>query len=478
MHAEADEALTMEGASTAIAIDALLLSLVMATVDGCISAVLALSASLVEPQTLYTAAGGTLFTSFALSALFAPIVVVRLGLGRSIFVGIIFACIFIMSLTVPTAALLVPCAALSGIGFAIMWTAQGPYLFESAARFALLNSELARAQREGVQNMLLADADPYPPPPAKRGLCRCADGARFIPRPRDAASAVSLFSGTFAAITLITLVLFKLLASIVIGDFRGLSDSESGAQETPSPVRLPGQTGSTTQQAAVLYACFAVASFLAALLSLQLRGVRLQSSSAPDAWATLHATLRVLISERALSMALTNVTFGLMDAFFPTIVTSAVADAHGSAAAALLYLLSNVTAALAAVPLASASGPRGRAAVVCLGGAAFLAPSLAVLLLEESRYTQWDVLAVLFVLYGVGVSVWQGAVMALWAELFAGELEVAFAPLKVQSGGASAVAFFTFRYLTDGQIAALCAASAVLGISSFLVLCAKRRGRA
>ena len=453
----------LQKASDELATDALFLSFLVGIAEGIVSAALVLSIALVEPPELYATAAGAFHASFAAVSLGSLSLLRTLGMPWCLRLGAMGAALFVLALATPTLPVLLPAAVVGGAGVVLMRTAKDPYLVEGAARYALVNRELLGAAQEEEIELLIA-GDGSASWAESKSVCK-------MPRRQEENEARTVFHGAFASAQLISHVVCKGSAFLILSSATGLE-----------AWRLPGQTGSVSGCAVGMYLLFALLCAASALvLGAHLRSVPVPFQEVDVRYgstltaitvsfiATVSKAVRAVFSRKALSMALTNVTFGLMDAFFPTIVTSAVADAHGSAAAALLYLLSNVTAALAAVPLASASGPRGRAAVVCLGGAAFLAPSLAVLLLEESRYTQWDVLAVLFVLYGVGVSVWQGAVMALWAELFAGELEVAFAPLKVQSGGASAVAFFTFRYLTDGQIAALCAACGGASILCFLV---------
>ena len=81
----------------------------------------------------------------------------------------------------------------------------------------------------------------------------------------------------------------------------------------------------------------------------------------------------------------------------------------------------------------------------------------------------WVSLLLLFSGYGAGVAVWQGTCMALFADLWRGRQSApAFAALKMQSGAASAVAFFVFPSLSAKQAAVPCMACAALGLVCYL----------
>ena len=77
-------------------------------------------------------------------------------------------------------------------------------------------------------------------------------------------------------------------------------------------------------------------------------------------------------------------------------------------------------------------------------------------------------LAVLFCLYGTGTAVWQGSVMAFFGDAFPGPKALpAFSSLKLQSGLASALAFFILPGADRSSAAAVCALCSALGLACY-----------
>ena len=464
-----DASPTARERSDAVAAEVLVLSAVCSITEGALSAVLALSAAIVEPVQLYTQAAGAYYVSYAVSAVLAPATVRRFGPKRCIYLGSSATALFILSLAVPSAGTTIAFAVLGGAGTVVMWTSQGLYLVDCATRFAAANRGLADAASaaeggaDGVGDGD-RDADGDAEDGGRRRAASKGGLARLLPRPQRFEEAMALFSGAFASIFLTTLLLCKLLASLLTGG--------AGPGAGASPVRVPWQTGSASAGGAALYAASAALCLGAAALCVpRLREIAAAAPAAGEPRANvLAATAALLLSPRALLLAPTNLTFGLFVAFFPTVITSHVAARHGSAAAALLYAMTTVAAAAAATPLAAATAPRARAAVMLGGALALLSTALATLVLEPRQYTSWPAVVPLFALYGVGISVWQGSVVAVWPTIFPGAQEMTFAPLNFFMGVGSAVAFFCFKALSERTIAAICAAVDVVGAVAYAAL--------
>ena len=116
-------------------------------------------------------------------------------------------------------------------------------------------------------------------------------------------------------------------------------------------------------------------------------------------------------------------------------------------------------------------------ALACVSSATVAALGMA---LGVDELGSAGVLLCLYVLEGWLRCVFEGINKAVFADLFLGQSEVAFATLIVQSGGASALAFWMMSVRVDERVVAGCTlCSAVLAMPMFL--CALRmaggRGR-
>lgn len=289
----------------------------------------------------------------------------------------------------------------------------------------------------------------------------------------DEASSVALFAALFACLFPACVALFKALTSLLLLVTHG-----------------------ATQVVYVVLACAAAGSvfLMASVDALEEKEPQAAGPAQCDTRSLVHvvrdAGVEVLLAHRDVKLLLllpTNVTFGLATAFFPYTVTLLAKHSLGAIAVGWLYALANVVSAIAAAGFGEACrrfGASARRWVLAAGAASFgIATGTVFAAPHGTDAPAWSLnaLVFLFILYGVGVAAWQGTCMAFFADAFPGEQALpAFAALKLQSGLASAIAFFALPSAPPGRAAAACLVLATLGFAAYLPAEARvqRRGSA
>jgi hypothetical protein len=394
------------------------LSTAFAANEGALLAVVALSAALVEPRTA-ALANALLYLFFALGCLASPAAVRHLGDRRSLVLGTSAYTLYVAAYIFPSRAGVPVAASLAGACGAVLWTAQGHYF----ARNARLHAAAVAAEAGSVA------------------------GAAEV------SQAVSRFASIFAVAFPLALACFKALSALLIAGFK-----------SPSLVY-------TVLAASALASVWHMSGV--ADLS-ETEGPADESESPQSVAQAATEVVRAHLSEPTLLLMLpTNLAFGMCSAFFPFAITLLAKDSLGEAAVGWLYSLSNLIAAATAFACGEhcrLNGPDGRRRCVAVGAACFFFCTSAVWLRSGDK-GGWGVrsLSLLFCLYGVGVSVWQGRIMAFFGEAFPGHSSLAaFSSLKLQSGLASALCFFILPSANRSSAAFACAAMALLGFCFYL----------
>ena len=192
-----------------------------------------------------------------------------------------------------------------------------------------------------------------------------------------------------------------------------------------------------------------------------------------------------------------NLTWGFGSAFVNTFITGVVipnSAALGPDKVGYFVALIPLTAAALSLPLAAATKWLGsKAPAMMLGSLAFLGFYLAFataaagddgcggLAGNRSAYEQcgddalthtfgsWAALVPLLLLFGTGRAVWEGINKSVFADAFPHCPAAAFANVELQSGGATALAFFLFPLLRPLPQVLICAVCAVLSIAGYFM---------
>eukprot|EP01059_Diplonema_ambulator_P026163 TRINITY_DN4336_c0_g1_i1.p1 TRINITY_DN4336_c0_g1~~TRINITY_DN4336_c0_g1_i1.p1 ORF type:complete len:429 (+),score=67.95 TRINITY_DN4336_c0_g1_i1:352-1638(+) len=135
-----------------------LMSSCFAWAEGAITAILAISATLVEKD-LYSQAGVVLYLAFGVGTLVAPAVVGALGLKRSLVVGLAGFSIFAVSFVHPVTPVMLTAAAISGFLGSVLWTAQGAYYTVNALEYAKAGGDTKKGSI-GVMSSIFAGIFP------------------------------------------------------------------------------------------------------------------------------------------------------------------------------------------------------------------------------------------------------------------------------------------------------------------------------
>ena len=403
--------------ATALLRNGVRMSAAFAGNEGALLAVVSLSAGLIEPRTAGLA-NGTLYMSFALGCLASPSVVRRLGDRRSLVLGTSAYALFCAAYMAPSAAGLPIAGAAAGACGAVLWTAQG--------RYFSLNARLhARAAAREAGCPVDAQAE---------------------------SQAVSTFATLFAVLFPLSLALFKVMAAVIL--------ALTGGGHVAVYAFLAAAAGAS------VWLMTGVADLDGGEGEGAARAEETAAEVATEVWRA-HAREPLL-----LLLLPTNVAFGLCTAFFPYAVTLLAKETLGVSAIGWLYALANLVSSSVAAACGVASrrhGAAGRRASLTLGAAAFAAATGSVYARGPGQGA-WGAgsLSLLFILYGIGTAVWQGSVMAFFGDAFVGEKALpAFSSLKLQSGLASALAFFILPGADRRSAAAVCALCSALGLACY-----------
>ena len=384
------------------------MSLSFAWAEGAVAAILAVSAALVD-EDLNALTGQVLYAAFCVGTLVAPASTFHLGLKRSLVIGLLGWCLFAASFISPTQTVLVFAACVSGILGSILWTAQGAYFTMNAIHYS---------------------------------------EATYFENPQlgvTVKDAIGLFSGIFAGIFPFALALCKLVSSVIL----------------QSNVKDP------------TVAVYSVYTALAVICTLSMCTILPMSTpptaEPPTLKETLLATVKKLSDARMVLLIPTNVCFGVTAAYFPVLMTPMTSDSHGKHFVGYMYATSGFVAAAFAYPLSRFSNymVHGRSVIMVFGGFCY---SVIYLVMWFVSPTDIFSLAVLFILYGIGNTVWQGTCMAVFADIWHDDPAPAFANLKLHSGLASTIAYGAFVGQDRSDVAAVCFFICLIGVFCYLIL--------
>jgi len=309
-------------------------------------------------------------------------------------------------------------ASVGGFGAGVLWTAQGAY-FKA-------NSRLYAAAR-GVTDE----------------------------------QAAGLFSSVFATFYLGFEVTLKIVGS--------LASTYGGS----------GDTGKY-----LIYAIYTVISVGAAMLMTMVRDMKFQQTPSaqdtkPGMFDKVSSALRLLIlNPKCYLMVPTNVAFGFAAAFITAYIQGSVIapvdsdlddddkiskDTEHHNSLVLLYSsLAIGVATFLAMPFHWLRDRCGTQPIMLIGAGAFV--FVATLSLSTSDQGLRHILWLLYIVYGAGRCIWESTVKAVFADFFTEEESpAAFANIILQSGIASAVAFFVFPDLDPEVKGLLLLCTACLG---------------
>lgn len=181
------------------------------------------------------------------------------------------------------------------------------------------------------------------------------------------------------------------------------------------------------------------------------------------------ATVSLLADPIMLLMVPTNLAFGFVTGFFPSVVTLRVSESHGNQFVGLLYALAGAIQAMTSYVFSWMVIRCGSGMTVVMSiGAVCFALSSGLPMLDITIFAEWPILLMSFAAYGSGQSVWQGPAMALFGAYWPSNPQAAYANLKLHSGLASAIAFFLFPRLSAKEASICCLATVACGIVGYI----------
>ena len=392
---------------------------------GSVTSVIALASSF-DP-TLGSYSVGTLYGCYVLTAMFAGQYIIEATSAKNVLVWslalyAVYVASYLIAVIFPAAAwpAVLFGATVGGIGAGTLWVGQGSYFKVNAQKYARASEGITEEEASG------------------------------------------LFSSSFACAYLGLEVALKLTGSLVA------EYGSDGGRYT-------------------VYAIYAVVSVVCTLLMttvldmdarkmpavdypIQLETEIAQSSERKTKQTAVcdkvMAALRLLKNNPKCSLMIpTNVAFGFAVAFITSYIQGSVvgpvkdsdddeSQSHHESQVLLYSSLAVGVATLCSAPKFGFHALRERAGspvVMLIGASCFAFVALQALILGHGKSTGTkslrETLWLLYVVYGAGRSVWESTVKALFADFFTTEESpAAFANIILQSGIASAFAFFAFPH--------------------------------
>eukprot|EP00754_Rhynchopus_humris_P042767 Rhum_TRINITY_DN2744_c0_g1::Rhum_TRINITY_DN2744_c0_g1_i1::g.8073::m.8073 len=499
------EAMVPQYSSKRLLWNGILFSNAFAWAEGTLTAILALSAVLVDKD-LYAESGVLLYACFSVGTLIAPTVVHYLGLKPSLVAGLLGFSMFAASFVHPTAYVMKPAACINGLCGSFLWTAQGVYftnnaylhtkstLRESAEQGEHVNPRVQFKHSVGLMSGIFAGVFPF-----ALAACKLVAALILDVNKDDGTLIVYILYTTIAVLATaamcFVLPLKNLKAAANMAPRRRLSRlMPSDVIPPPPPAASPDAVvgsddgaprASRASRNSMLFTrsegCTATAGEAPALGSTPhgddppADTVVVETPAVPPAptepqqptgeedgelkgWPFLRqnllSTFSLLIEWKMLLMIPTNIVFGLTAGYFPVLITPMIHKHHNKGVAGLMYAMSGGVAFLLAFPYGYVSNrfTYGRA-IVMIWGAMSYAGIFTFLALNEANSIESFLL--IFTLYGSGNTVWQGTCMAVFADYWGKDPAPAFANLKLHSGVATTLAYACFpkTSLTSAEIA-------------------------
>lgn len=170
-----------------------------------------------------------------------------------------------------------------------------------------------------------------------------------------------------------------------------------------------------------------------------------------------------------------NLAFGFCSAYVTSYLNGIVVKGeYGGSAVGLFASITPAVSGIAALPIAVLARRMGtKTPFMVLASLAAGSIALLGLFLSSAELGDLGVLLAVYALEGIIRCIFEGINKGVYADLFLGESEVAFATLIVQSGGASAIAFWLMSVRFDQRIVAACTLVAA-AIAMPMFWCAKR----
>lgn len=417
-----------------------------ALTHGCVTALVPL-ASIEFGDALGPLTLGVLYVLYTLTAMCGATLVVgsvgpKWGLVAGLAVYCVYVASFLLASTVP--ALRWPAgiggAAIGGVGGGFLWTAQGAYFSLSAASYATSS---------GV-------------PPSE---------------------ATSWLGGAFASCYLGAEILLKLLSSGL--QYWPCRDEWEGSIITG---KCPSSASSHGSALGTVFAVYTVIAVGASAAMAFVGDVQPAAGSTarptplvpPRHWShkSLEALTLMRSDKRVLLLSMLNLTFGFSSAFVNTYLTGVVIPKSpdlGPDKVGYLVSIIPLTATLLSMPLAAVTKRlQSKTPAMVFGGVSYVLFFLPFVLaalagtgsdgsscVEDSstdsgeldclpdsamilNLGQWGVLVPLLVLNGAGRAVWESTNKSVFADAFPEQPAAGFANVELQSGGATAIAFFLF----------------------------------
>lgn len=201
-------------------------------------------------------------------------------------------------------------------------------------------------------------------------------------------------------------------------------------------------------------------------------------SAADKKESVLHKIMlagRLLATNRKMQLLTPmNMAFGFTSAFMNQYVNGTPAKAAvGASNIGYLAAITPGVATLLSFPYAWVTDRAGKGPMMVFGALNYTVMAVTVAILSQTQLTDlgWGIVY-LYIIGGSGRAVFESTNKATFADFFPDDKEGAFANVIVQSGGASALAFFVIPYMTKLQVTTITAATG--GIAMFCLVAAFR----
>ena len=416
----------------------------------------------VFPSGVGTQSSGALFFSFAIATIFSPKVVQKLTPRPALIFGLstfvlyvactLFCYISSSSLDYP---LLITSSILSGIGGAALWTAEGLYLSRSAQAYSInLKGSCSYITRafQGVSGKTHQNPTDL--------LSGVFNTIFQISMPGGYVLAYVTNHLYGAPIMYGVLLLFALFGTVLAGCVQCPKKRVTGSVTSALSfsMRKGGERVKRTTSAAgdrspkrkyLHKASFKKRNGLIGHFPDFV--INFTDSLHSAVWES--AIVQVLLSDDRIALLIPyNMSMGAMASLLNTYINArVVAPLYSSVSVIESYVaLLGVTAALLAPIISYIGAYYSRFIVVCIGCLCWSLELITLMLIcESTKDTVRMLIPFVYVLHGVGFSVWQGTATAIHADLHSAQtgkgssfLEASFAHMKLWSAIASGVGFF------------------------------------
>mmetsp|Transcript_17218 Transcript_17218/g.48461 ORF Transcript_17218/g.48461 Transcript_17218/m.48461 type:complete len:491 (+) Transcript_17218:131-1603(+) len=423
-------------------IELMILSVGIASLVGCVIAIIGLASSLVGKK-LGNYSSGLLYLLFTLSCIPAPAFVKVIGPKWGLLVGGgLYAAYSIGNMifryteedaTVVARVILLVSSALGGMGSTVMWTSQGTYMTTIAEGHSL-----------------------------SRGMER--------------AKALGSFNGVFVALLQTAIVASNVISSNVL---------RIKEQEDANGNTVPADKTVTSLYTFYVVIVLAATALLCLLPQHKALLKRLQSGPSTTVIQKLAVTFTLMVNDPKVALMIpSNMAFGFvqgfqLSVFYGTIVNSALGSSNVGNVAAII----GGTGAIVAFPLGKLSDALGTVPTMTIGAVCYIA-AMSTLVATHTSYDAdadsigddglwlqgWGTIVPVGIALGIGNAVWNTTNSAVFGRFFSEEKEAAFANLKLWSGIATAIGLLYLATQVNPLIhATIALVFSVLGIAGYYI---------